>query len=319
MNRKRIGLKSQGKRTIPIIISILVLLAASAIGSPIVPEPQTTTLKVKYEIWGGGGLDLCVGEEELFNMVIFRWMYPIGESRGDPEAVAGGTIEAFSSDTNVGDFVGSQYVGPIGAINLNPTGFLFEARQEGQTKIKFTASSTGDPSAWGRAKPKEWTVYVRSCYEAYASGLVTGNVANVWIEKRICDLNQPFSLEYKGAAQGTGGDLVGTDQIDSVSSHFAPDLTGLLTPYNGAFISEEKHNLTLTSSTGTSKLSCSLLSGGGYKIEWKDPNKKTNGDIVLEGLQRNSCAPLGPVFNVNLRIAFRALDPATIIEYCAEE
>jgi hypothetical protein len=152
-------------------------------------------------------------------------------------------------------------------------------------------------------------VEVVECWEAYATGLWTGNKENNWTKKDICSLKRPFVLEGSGVSEG------GEARTENISQAFffwpmEPfSVEGLSLPQEGRYIYA---GLSTVTAFGLQS-SCKSVGYGSYTTDdMLAPlvgGVVKEGNFVLNGQVDRYCEGIPPVHLDKdvIEVAFRAL------------
>jgi hypothetical protein len=293
-------------RGFAIILSTILLFTTGVSQSQSAQSPpaQGVNLIVRYWLFADPRkVSLCVGEEKAISVTVYRSIYPRGQAVGPLDERPGAEIQAYSNNPDIGQFKYSkETTATYTILTGNQAGsssyatFFFVAKATGQSKIEFHVNRTGDPVEWGKPKGITLDVVVNDCYEAYASGLTTGNVANEWTKKNICSLDEGFFLISKGKSQGGGT----TMDIGSQIAVFYPTQP----PDKGIYFSTEN----VVISGGGKTFLCRQIAVGDYNLTYYT-NDHAQGDIVLKGTATLIC-PGGGSTNLgelNLLVGIRSL------------
>lgn len=276
MERKQFGIKSSFMCAVLLVLTFAFLTTSLAVQarSDQPSAAQKTQWVIEYSLVSDPSkkLSLCVGEEKAVFITLYRSMYPAGTTGPLPlEERAGAEIQAYSNNSNIGQFTYNKdttvriWSGSPQNGNSFAT-FIFVGKEAGDTKVEFYVNDTGDPPDWGKPKGITLDVEVHDCFEAYASGLVTGNAANEFTRKNICSLSDPFLISFRGASQAPGANM----EIQSQRVVFLPDYQ--------IYFATENQKLTGFGKTMT----CRLIAVGDYDVKWHN-NNRSQGDLVMTG------------------------------------
>jgi hypothetical protein len=148
-------------------------------------------------------------------------------------------------------------------------------------------------------------VEVVDCWEAYATGLWTGNTANNWTKKDICSLERPFLIEGSGSSEGGFANVVNKSQAFFFWPFGEPfGVEGVAGLQDGRYIYV---GLSTTTAFGL-KNSCTSVGGGSYEQFIYETRTPIEGNLILYGSSTTYCE--GGVFttpNEAIEVAFRAL------------
>ena len=334
MKRKQVRLTH--RVGIPIVFS-LVLLSALIISTLAQAAPLTNPfnqgdksynyfLKVEEE-----NAKVCVGHTIDFIVTVTleaTWFDSAGVGRNGPiyytgervvPAIIGPQIGAISpSALSTSDRLGGD---PLARIQIPrgvgrilrsrqrlfslPLVFTFSADEKGTTTIEFTHTERARRGVPVASKTVVAKVEVTECWEAYATGLWTGNTGNNWTMKDICSLERPFVLEGNGAGEGGGA----TSVLNSKAYFFWPmgapfGVAGLSGLQNGRYIYVGER----TDTFGSLISNCSLVGGGSYQQIIYENRTPKEGNLVLNGSADLYCT--GYTTHIDreaIQVAFRAL------------
>jgi hypothetical protein len=193
-----------------------------------------------------------------------------------------------------------------------PLVFTFTATEKGTTTIEFAHTERariGVPLATHTAVAN---VEVTDCWEAYATGLWTGNVANNWTQKDICSLERPFLIEGNGAS--VGGGAIG--DFDSKAFFFWPmgqpfGVAGVTALQNGSYIYVGE----ITINTPAGAEHCTRLGSGTYEQIFYESRVVREGNLILFGSSNLYCSFGSTHFdNEVIEVAFRALPEGEVCQ-----
>jgi hypothetical protein len=180
--------------------------------------------------------------------------------------------------------------------------FYFTAKEKGTTTIEFkhTNGVLGAP----RAASLTAQVEVDDCWEAYATGLWTGNTANNWTKKDICSLERPFVLDGSGTAVGG----MATGNMKSRAFFFWPfqpfAVAGLTALQDGRYVMVGGNQLT---GLGM-EVNCTIVGSGSYQTFLFENRTPREGNFVLNGSSVTYCEGAEfPTPQEVIEVAFRAL------------
>jgi hypothetical protein len=149
-------------------------------------------------------------------------------------------------------------------------------------------------------------VEVVDCWEAYATGLWTGNKENNWTKKDICSLERPFVIEGNGISESIGVRNVAKSHAFFFWPMGEPfGVAGVAALQNGQYIYVGLN--TVISSSGLQS-SCTSVGSGTYEQFIYDSRHPREGNIILWGSADVYCE--GSTHHINneaIQVAFRAL------------
>ena len=293
------------------VISVSIILLASAISNQAQAAPAAAGFDLFYDLTvRPDELRLCPGETKTIHVWLWRTIFasdPNVDFQFSEIVGAGARIQSGEWDQSVGDFVRfsvtttrtnlQQYL-RNGVMNAYAT-FQYIGIKPGNDTIRFFVISTGEEDSFGPLPNDDipeifLDVEVTPCYEAYASGLTSGNLVNEWSDKDICGIDQPFILAARGKAQGGGA----TMDIASNIMAFLP-----LSDSKGIYFTQEKAVIQGVGLRGV----CDNFAVGDYEVKWN--SQDIDGNLILKGTI-TFCGQQ-PVSVPDIWIAFRSLKPDT--------
>ena len=186
-----------------------------------------------------------------------------------------------------------------------PLVFTFSAEETGTTTIEFAHTERAFRGAPVSTHTAVANVEVTDCWEAYATGLWTGNAANNWTKKDICSLERPFVLDGNGKA------VVPMGQADfrSRAFFFWPfqnpfAVAGLTALQDGRYVMVGGSTIT---GQGM-EVHCTLIGSGSYQQFLFGNRTPREGNFILNGSSVNYCEGTTiAVAREVIEVAFRAL------------
>jgi hypothetical protein len=332
MKRKQVN-RTGGKLIIYSVVTLLALALSSLAEAAPAISPAAETATYGLNVFPQD-LELCVGEQKFIKvtvpLIVTRVdnlgaehsapIYNVGEGvvpTVDDRSIATILPNGLETTTSGSVYFDPDNLAPLVRSNVylfmeTPINLIFEVtgNKKGTTQIHF--EHTAAATRHGRALTVDVQVNVVDCWEAYATGLWTGNKENNWTKKDICSLERPFVLEGNGAGEGGGA----TSVLNSKAYFFWPmgepfGVAGLTALQDGSYVYVGGR----TDTFGSLISSCTSVGSGSYQQFIFENRTPIEGNLILNGSIDTYCE--GYAFHTNqeaIQVAFRALGVGQVCE-----